>query len=230
MKFARPAPVLLWLALSAAPLKAADLSRIDRTIAREPAYRSKAPRYCLLVFGREAKTRVWLVRDGDVLYVDRNGNGDLTEPGERYTGTTRPGVIAWSIGDIVEVDGRTRHTRLRVRLRRGRYSMGLRTAEGMYQEVGNELGALHFSPRARHAPIVHFSGPLTVLLGTQPRLVSGQEGGLIALIGTPGLGAGAATYSHSNALGKCKLVGKVEFPNPTPLAAPIQVKCEPKGY
>jgi hypothetical protein len=35
------------------------------------------------VFGPEAKTRVWLVLDGDVLYVDRNGNGDLTEDGER---------------------------------------------------------------------------------------------------------------------------------------------------
>jgi hypothetical protein len=26
---------------------------------------------------------VWLVHDGDTLYVDRNGNGDLTEPGEK---------------------------------------------------------------------------------------------------------------------------------------------------
>ena len=30
----------------------------------------------------EAQTRVWIVQDGDTLYVDRNGNGDLTEPGE----------------------------------------------------------------------------------------------------------------------------------------------------
>jgi hypothetical protein len=39
--------------------------------------------YCLLVFGPEAKTRVWLVVDGDTLYVDRNGNGDLTGAGKR---------------------------------------------------------------------------------------------------------------------------------------------------
>jgi hypothetical protein len=63
-------------------LPAADLGAIDRTIAREPAYKSKTPKYCLLVFGPEAKTRVWLVLDGDTLYVDRNGNGDLTEKGE----------------------------------------------------------------------------------------------------------------------------------------------------
>src|SRR5262245_47091454 len=60
----------------------ADLTKIDRTIAKEPVYKSK-PKYCLLVFGPEAKTRVWLVQDGDVLYVDRKGNGDLTEPGQK---------------------------------------------------------------------------------------------------------------------------------------------------
>ncbi len=60
------------------PAQALDLARLDRTIAKEPAYQSKQPRYCLLVFGSEAKTRVWLVLDGDTLYVDRNGNGDLT--------------------------------------------------------------------------------------------------------------------------------------------------------
>ena len=41
------------------------------------------PKYCLLVFGPETKTSVWLIVDGDVMYVDRNGNGDLTEKGER---------------------------------------------------------------------------------------------------------------------------------------------------
>jgi hypothetical protein len=70
------------LFLSAGPLPAGDLSKLARTIAREPVYRSK-PKYCLLVFGQEPKTRIWLVQDGDVLYVDRNGNGDLTEPGKK---------------------------------------------------------------------------------------------------------------------------------------------------
>jgi hypothetical protein len=59
-----------------------DLAKIDRTIKKEPAYRTK-PRYCLLVFGPKGETRAWLVLDGDTLYIDRNGNGDLTEDGER---------------------------------------------------------------------------------------------------------------------------------------------------
>jgi hypothetical protein len=55
----------------------ADLSKIDRTIKKEPAYQAK-PKYCLLAFGPDAKHRIWLVLDRFTLYIDRNGNGDLT--------------------------------------------------------------------------------------------------------------------------------------------------------
>ena len=76
----------IWLSLAIccgiSDLAAADL-KIERTIAKEPAYQS-SPRYCLLAFGYEADTPVWIVVDGDVLYVDRNANGDLTEKNERW--------------------------------------------------------------------------------------------------------------------------------------------------
>src|SRR5262245_16890818 len=42
------------------PPDRADLTKINRTIGKEPPYESK-PKYCLVVFGPEAKTRVWLV-------------------------------------------------------------------------------------------------------------------------------------------------------------------------
>jgi hypothetical protein len=86
----RITPFLLgaaFLAVSSAPATAIDLTKIDRTITKEPAYKAK-PEYCLLVFGPEAKFRAWLVIDGDTLYVDRNGNGDLTEPGEKVVWKT----------------------------------------------------------------------------------------------------------------------------------------------
>jgi len=77
-----PVAAMTFLALGTNPSPAVDLTMIDRSIAKEPAYKSK-PKYCLLVFGQEAKHRVWVVLDGDVVYIDRNGNGDLTEEGER---------------------------------------------------------------------------------------------------------------------------------------------------
>ena len=68
--------VLTCISFGAASLSATDLTKIDRKITKEPAYKFK-PKYCLLVFGPEARTRVWLVLDGDTLYVDRNCNGVL---------------------------------------------------------------------------------------------------------------------------------------------------------
>src|SRR5438876_4940788 len=97
---------------------AADLDKIERRIAREPAYKTK-PRYCLLVFGPQAKSRVWLVQDGDTLYVDRNGNGDLTEKGERFVLALdeydrKRGKRVWHVGDIEAPGGKVLYTGLRV--------------------------------------------------------------------------------------------------------------------
>ena len=72
----------------AAPAAAVDLARMDRSIGKEPIYESGEPQYCLMVFGLEAKVRVWVVLDGDSLYLDRDGDGDLTDPGERVAPVT----------------------------------------------------------------------------------------------------------------------------------------------
>jgi hypothetical protein len=108
-------PILGLLALWPATLGAADLARVDRTLKREPAYRSR-PKYCLLVFGPQAKTRVWLVLDGDTLYVDRNGNGDLNDPGEKVTREkdSREGLSTFKAGNIRQ--GQRLHKELTVRV------------------------------------------------------------------------------------------------------------------
>ena len=74
---------VLFTFVAGASTQAADLMKIDRRITKEPTYKSGSPRYALLVFGPEAKDRVWIVKDGDTLYVDRNGDGDLTGAGEK---------------------------------------------------------------------------------------------------------------------------------------------------
>src|SRR5687768_2544808 len=90
----------------------ADLAKVPRTITREPTYAGQ-PRYCLLVFGPDAGARVWLVQDGTTLYVDRNGNGDLTEKDERVEagkGAPAAEFVSFDAGDL-RVGGRT-HTKL----------------------------------------------------------------------------------------------------------------------
>src|SRR5262245_2272397 len=66
----------------AVPARPIDLSKIERVISKEPVYGGQ-PLYALLVFGPEAALRVWLAVDGETVYLDRNGNGDLTEADER---------------------------------------------------------------------------------------------------------------------------------------------------
>ena len=90
--------------LSASPPK------IDRTLKKEPAYKSPAPKYGLLGFGPQAADRVWLVVDGNTLYVDRNGNGDLTEAGEKVEAErsereTASNILSFQAGAI-SVGGR----------------------------------------------------------------------------------------------------------------------------
>src|SRR5205085_12474760 len=75
------------------PLVPEYLTKIDRTIKKEPKY-AGTPLYLLLAFGPEAKDKVWVVLDGNTLYVDGNGNGDLTDYGEKFDPAPFPGEAA----------------------------------------------------------------------------------------------------------------------------------------
>jgi RNA polymerase sigma factor (sigma-70 family) len=177
--------------LGTGPALAVDLAKIDRTTRKEPAYQSKSPKYCLLVFGPKAETRIWLVLDlvskpseadaaKNALYVDRKGNGDLTEPGARVACTMRAqqGYITsftrkpyvtyvphFEVGAIVERDGKTRHADLTLDV--GTYvqdyrpcSLSMKVNGSRLHSAGGQL--LRFADRPQDAPIIHFNGPLTM--------------------------------------------------------------------
>lgn len=105
--------------------KAADLpdwSKIERRIAKEPSYKSKQPLYGLYVFGPEAKTRVWAILDKskpdaadyDILYFDRNADGDLTAANERLEGKVGPGQVTFSIGSFTDPVSKQKHTEMSI--------------------------------------------------------------------------------------------------------------------
>jgi hypothetical protein len=183
--FAVTAAVLI----GAAPGNAVDYAKIDRSIAKEPANRSKAPKYCLLAYGREAKARVWLVLDGDVLYVDRNGNGDLTEYGKRFVakassdqvqGDTTPGrALSFEIDKVPGLGKEPWPHAVRLTLRRqgagdwvilgvwdGYWAeelpFGRTKPERRYQLSQVLEGTVPFAERPQDAPVVLFGGPLTM--------------------------------------------------------------------
>jgi hypothetical protein len=232
------------------PLSAADLTKVDRTIAKEPAYKSKSPRYCLLVFGPEAKTRVWLVLDGDTLYVDRNGNGDLTEKGEKVAmppfekkDKAGPLLLGWrqiEAGPITAAPKDLQELRLiqhkinpahkpisdeEAEVLLGRPPDGLITEVLLpnHSAMADDAGMLQFASRPPDAPIIHFGGPLQISLLPMEKLVRGQETQLRVWVGTPGLENGTfAVRSYEGVPGDACPVADLEFANKEAGKEPIR--------
>ncbi|MHC4940686.1 MAG: hypothetical protein ACYTHK_17230 [Planctomycetota bacterium] len=94
-----------------------ELSEIDRSIRRLPKFKESKQFYALVALGAKANTRVWIVIDGDDLYFDRNGNGDLAEAGEKFAGKSRRGrekatrVVSWKPDRLTTSN---RYTEIRV--------------------------------------------------------------------------------------------------------------------
>lgn len=83
-----------------------DFAAVPRTIGRLPSLIFEKQLYGLFLFGPHGETRVWAVLDQsgqgesiyDVLHLDVNANGDLTEPGERFD------AAAISVGEQVKYE------------------------------------------------------------------------------------------------------------------------------
>lgn len=224
----------LALAAFSLPLQATELTKIDRRIAREPAYESKEPKYCLLVFGAEARTRVWLVLDGDVLYIDRNGNGDLTEAGKKVAlqgrgkkQNRRNQLRTFNAGEIVEADGKTRYPQLTVMLFGDSCSLLLQSAGKRMQMAGaSGNGTLVFAAKPADAPIIQFNGPLSLGPFSTPKVTrNGKTIDVAVLIGTPGHGKGTFASSGYQDLPKeARPTIEIAFPGAQPGAPPLVVK------
>jgi hypothetical protein len=217
------------------------LTKIDRTIGKEPAYASK-PKYCLVVFGPEAKTRVWLVLDGEILYADRNGDGDLTGKDQRVPIGYRDSGPVFQVGNIPARHGAGPFTlEVEVRLHVGKedtYVIWCRPQEGK-GFLQRTDGLLYFGDKPGEAPIVHFGGPLTLTIldwhkPLQPRqLVRGdKDNQLSILIGTPVFGGKhevfATVYQSFRRLAGDKSFPtvEIEFPGKDPGAKPITTRAE----
>jgi hypothetical protein len=167
---------------------------------KQPAYAAEKPLYAVLAFGPNAEHRMWLVLDlpydplrekpgdRDCAYLDRNGNGDLTDPGERvavqvrtvkvrdhwFFGMPEPPVHdrhipVFDLGDVPGPDGKPRYSKLKLEV--NWYVPGQRyremelkvTVPGRGEQwAGGPL--LRFAEKPEDAPVIHFDGPLSMRL------------------------------------------------------------------
>lgn len=226
--FARSLLTIAVIAVCGLYASATDLTAIPRRIAKEPVYHGK-PHYVLLVFGTEAKTRIWLVHDGKHAYVDRNGNGDLTDPGEQFNFSSHfaisklvesPGVVHRSL----EVFNSTDET----------FEMHLQGDRGRRQYVGVDLmDRPTWGTKAENAPIIHFGGPMSLECYGPPVTISRADNGgrrrysLRLMLGTHGIGKGTfASYDDicSEKLGK--LHADIVYLGAQPLDLPLKQRVE----
>jgi hypothetical protein len=229
--------LLLWPALASA----ADLSKVDRTIKKEPAYKGK-PKYCLLAFGPEAKTRVWVVLDGTDVYVDRNGNGDLTEPGERFPNDGKD----FKEFEVADLDGKGRYKVKSLGVHRseneGRvFLMANVEVVGKYRQYCD----LTPSESLREAPVAHFGGPLRLGLREMnwspvQKLARGEKPeDLYAWVGTFDRANGCWVVLSNTVIDQPNYhrrdfptdihpVAEVEFPPARPGMKPVRVRYELK--
>jgi hypothetical protein len=241
--------LLLWPAL----MQAADLSKVDRAIKKEPTYKGK-PKYCLLVFGPEAKTRVWLVLDGNTLYMDKNGNGDLTESGERFVGKqTKPSAnhpdypfSAFQEFALPDIEGQAAYHHIQVMhtLLKKEFGPKWRGNDGLKARLAQHPGLTRvgislringkvrqqavtdFADRPEKAPVVHFDGPLTFALLFAPVLGRGEKAGEIQVgLGTKGLGWDAfALLDYDRVPKAARPSAEVEFPPREPKEEPLRIQ------
>jgi len=233
---------LVVLMTAGQPAAGVDLSKIERRIVREPVYETGKPKYCLLVFGPQAKTRVWLVLDGKALYADCTGKGDLTGPGKRLKNAMPKNtkMARYHTGPILAADGKTRYPDVRVYVfETGRVTkrlridvilpVGVATPWALWQWIGDE-SELPLADRPGDAPIVHFDGPLRLALADPKQVfVRGDKPSpLPVVVGTPGLGREtfASLLIDSTAPAA---VAQIAFPNRKAGGKPIVVEVPLKA-
>jgi hypothetical protein len=183
-----------------------DLGKIERTILREPAYVASRPLYGLLIIGASGKMRTWLVLDKskadgdtyDVLYADLNGNGDLTESGERFAAREQGnGGAAFQLPDWKDPATGATHTNFSVKLHtvpkayvmvslmwQNRLRMG-----GGYPE-DPDPGYMQLADRPADAPILwaNGDGPFRFQRWYGGKLTIGAADDLKVFIGQQGVG------------------------------------------
>ena len=180
------------LLILASVVHATDLSKIGRKIVKAPRFEAPHQYYALLVLGQKAERRIWFVIDGSILYVDHNGNGDLTEVGERFEATSvktnSVGFISddrsWKLSSL-GVSGRYTDIRVGLSLVNSHWRPSPKASNRLHMErfmklvretAHPNLSNIYltidkkrtqfcntlFSMKPEQAPILHMDGPLTL--------------------------------------------------------------------
>ncbi|HTU90194.1 MAG TPA: alpha/beta hydrolase [Gemmataceae bacterium] len=195
-----------------------DYSKIDRHISKQPKYNA-SPRYARFIFDPRGEFQVWAVLDKskadapyyDVLYFDKDGNGDLTETGERFTGIydDKTKTLSIVVGALAVPGTKLVHTDLKFyTAERHNYkgfwfSMkwnGVDAVDGGYAPFSDNNTT--YSSTAQTAPILRptILGPLGFLTTDKLVLPIGGAKDVQLIVGNPGSGPDTLCAVHEHFL------------------------------
>lgn len=219
------------------PLVPETLTKIDRKIAKLPKFATDTPGYLLLAFGPKADFKAWVILDGDILYVDANGNGDLTDdalvrfstaasnPPKAYVFETQ-GIGAekdekkWTLTvSTFPVSGTT-----------AKALIVMATRDGQAQKAGPM--DFRFTDSVDTARVIHLGSEVLAVRPslTMPSVLEeGEKVDFRVQVGTPGVGAGSFASVLNDGLNKAtNPVAEFTFPSTKPGDKPVTVKTELK--
>ncbi len=203
------APFLQATTSSDSGFVAVDYGRIERRIVKEPTCVAP-PLYALFILDPAGKVRVWARLDKsaaelpyyDVLYFDRDADGDLAELGERFTGAKREidehyGFnVRIPIGDFAVPGTSLRHTSLEVwsvvKSGEGRKGVFFSMKWDGKEEVGggytNGIDQTQWAASPKDAPVLRPTplGPLAFAFWLTGPLKIGASSGINLMVGSPG--------------------------------------------
>lgn len=187
--------------------------------AKEPAYQTSSPRYAVLTFGRD---RVWVVLDGDTLYADRNGDGDLTDKTERKksVGMYEDGTHRFEFGNLRRVGGQKAQLFVTSGKDGERVSL---TVGGVDYRFVTGPTSLRFAGRPQDAPVIPFEGPLRLMPSTGRSFVPGEETSLTVHVGTPMAGGRYVAVDVDWPPADAHPVAEVTFANKANGGPPLRV-------
>jgi len=193
----------------AQPAEVVSLNRLKRDPPKLPGLSSTKPLYGLFLFGERGEKRVWAVLDEsrpqsstyDVLFLDLNGDEDLTQPNERFVAGSRPARLGdevmckFEIGRFTEPGTERVHTGFSITWRPHRVSyqmrwLGEKPAMGGYGSDPENYG--NFSASAETAPVLvpGHDHPFQFQHWMSGTLRRDRGNDFKVFIGNPGLGSG----------------------------------------
>ncbi len=218
-----PTAVLLLLTGLAVPMvaQAADaavsreptpinFAKVDRTLPKLPQLVAPVPLYGLLLFGAHAEKRVWVVLDKsdakadayDVLYVDKDADGDLTGAGEKITSeaVVKGGAATqrFLLAELKDPGTGAVHTDVSFAWTEKRFSFrmkwrGQKTTMGMYGPDSDTYGQLGTTPANAPIAVPGWDRPFEFERWYGGELTRGADTEFKVFIGNRGSGTGLFT-------------------------------------